>query len=187
MLYIPKIDNYLKTLTDEEVKDFAAINFCECFKSTREKMYSKLSEEQNLRKAAKLLYIFVTIPHEVEKYVQSNSFDNCIHRYNVEILNLYDPELQLINTKTVTKNNLKELLNEFKKFKAQTILVLDYKKRNDLKIFHSYTELIASDSEIYKAFISMHQSIMTKIKKYACKDWIVLNVTIKHGIKIFEC
>ena len=28
---------------------------------------------------------------------------------------------------------------------------------------------------------------MTKIKKYAGKDWIVLDVTIKHSIKIFEC
>ena len=57
--------------------------------------------------------------------MQSNSSDNCIHRYNVEILNLYDPELQLINTKPVIKNKLKVLLNEFKKFKVQIILVLD--------------------------------------------------------------
>ena len=27
MLYIPKIDDYLEILTDEEVKDFVAINF----------------------------------------------------------------------------------------------------------------------------------------------------------------
>ena len=33
MLYIPKIDDYLKVVTDEEVKDFAAINFREYFKS----------------------------------------------------------------------------------------------------------------------------------------------------------
>ena len=29
MLYIPKIDDYLEILTDEEVKDFVAINFNE--------------------------------------------------------------------------------------------------------------------------------------------------------------
>ena len=52
MLFIPKINNYLKMLTDEKVKDFAAINFSEYFKSRREKLYSKLSEEQNLRKVA---------------------------------------------------------------------------------------------------------------------------------------
>ena len=99
MLYIPKIDDYLKILTDEEVEDFVAINFSEYFKSIR--------EEQNLRKVAKSLYIFLTTPDEVEKYVQSNSSDNCVHHYNVEILNLFDPELQLINTKPVIKNKLK--------------------------------------------------------------------------------
>ena len=41
MLYIPKIDNYLKVLNDDEVKDFVAINFSEYFKSTKEKLYSK--------------------------------------------------------------------------------------------------------------------------------------------------
>ena len=187
MLYVPKIDDYLKILTDEEVKDFVATNFSEHFKSTRDKLYSKLSEEQNLRKVAKSLYIFLTTPDEVEKYVQSNSSDNCVHHYNVEILNLFDPELQLINTKPVIKNKLKELLSELKKFKIQTLLFLDYKKRNDRKIFHSSAKLIASDSDIDEAFKSMHQSIMTKIKNYACKNCIDFDVIIKHSIKILEC
>ena len=54
MLYIPKIDDYLKILTDEEIKDFVAINFNEYFKSIR--------EEQNLRKVAESLYNFLTTP-----------------------------------------------------------------------------------------------------------------------------
>ena len=33
MLYAPKIDDYLKILTNEEVKDFVDINFSEYFKS----------------------------------------------------------------------------------------------------------------------------------------------------------
>ena len=37
MLHIPKIDDYLKILTDDEVKDFAAINFSEYVKTIREK------------------------------------------------------------------------------------------------------------------------------------------------------
>ena len=98
MLYIPKIDDYLKILTDDEVKDFAAINL-------REK-------DQNLRKFAKLLYIFLTTHDKVETYVHSNSSDDCIHCYNIEILNLFHPELQLINIKPVIKNNLKKLLRE---------------------------------------------------------------------------
>ena len=119
--------------------------------------------------------------------MESKSSGNCVHHYNVEILIGFDSELQLINTKPMIKNKLKELLSELKKFKVQTILVLDYKKRNDRKIFHSSAKLIASDSDIDEAFKSMHQSIMTKIKNYACKDWIVLDVIIKHSIKIFEC
>ena len=68
------------------------------------------------------------------------------------------------------KNKLKEFLSELKMVKVQTILVLDYKKRNDCKIFHSRTKLIVSDSNTDEAFKSMHQSIMTKIKNYACKN-----------------
>ena len=162
MLYIPKIDEYLEILNDEEVKDFVTINFREYFKSIREK--------QNLRKLAKSLYIFLITPDEVEKYLQSNSSDNCTHLYDVETLNILDPELQLINTIPMIKNKLKELLSELKKFKVQKILVSDYKRRSDHKIFHSSAKLIASDSDIDEAVKSMHQSIMTKIKSYACKD-----------------
>ena len=135
----------------------------------------------------KLLHIFQTTPNEEEKLVQSNSSDNCIHHYNVEILNLFDPELQLINTKPMVKNELKELLGELKKFKVQAVLVLDYKKSNDRKIFHSNTKLIPSDSDTDEAFKSMHQSIMTKINNYAYEDWIALDAIIKHNIKIFNC
>ena len=74
-----------------------------------------IREEQNHRKVDKWLYIFLTTPHEVEKYVQSNFSDNCMHHYNVEVLNLFDLELKLIKTKTVIKNKLKELLIELKK------------------------------------------------------------------------
>ena len=56
-----------------------------------------------------------------------------MHCYNVEILNLFDLELQLINTKPVIKNKLKQFLNELKKFKVQTILALDYKKERIIK------------------------------------------------------
>ena len=166
------------------------MDFSEYFKSTKEKLYSKLNEEQNLRKVAKSLYILLTTPDEVEKYakmIQSNSSDNCVHRYDIMILNLFNPELQLINTKSMSKNKLKEFLSELGKFKVQTILVLEYKKRNDRKIFHSCTKLIACDSDIYEAFKSMHQRIMSKMKIYGCKDWFVLDVIIKHSIKIFEC
>ena len=96
----------------------------------RDRLYSKQSEEQNHRKVAKSLYIFLKMFlktfDKVDKYVQSNTSDNCVHCYNVEILNLFYPELQLINTKPTIKKKLKELLSELKKFKVHTVLVLDY-------------------------------------------------------------
>ena len=42
--------------------------------------------------------------------MQSNTSNNCVHRYNVEILNLFDPELQLINTKPMIKNKIKRIV-----------------------------------------------------------------------------
>ena len=124
MFYIAKIDDYLEILTNEEVKNFVAKNV-----------------NETIRKVAKSLYIFLTTSDKME----SNSSDNCVHHYNIEILNIFDPELQLINTKPVIKNKLKELLSELEKFKVKAILALDYKKRNDCKIFHPSTKLIANN------------------------------------------
>ena len=52
-----------------------------------------------------------------------------------------------------------------KKLKDQTILILDCKKIKDHKIFNPNANLIAINSDIDKAFQSIHQKIMTKIKK----------------------
>ena len=90
-------------------------------------------------------------------------------------MNIFYPELQLTYTKAIIKNNLKELLADLKKFKVQTILALEYNKRNDHKIFHLSAKLIASDSDIEEAFESVHQSIITKIENYASEDWIALD------------
>ena len=69
-MYIPKLADYLQILTDEEVKDFVLINCGEYFKSTREKLYSKLNEEKKPRKVAESIYSFLTILGELEKYVE---------------------------------------------------------------------------------------------------------------------
>ena len=86
-------------MTEEDVKDFVVKNLNEYFKS--------ISDKQNLRKASKSLYISLTTPVKVEYYVQSTSPDSYIHHYNIKILNLFDPELELINTKPEIKNKLK--------------------------------------------------------------------------------
>ena len=54
------------------------------------------------------------------------------------------------------------------------------------QILHSSAKLIASDSDIDKAFGSMHQSITRKIKNYPSKDWINKTI-VEHGVKVFEC
>ena len=61
------------------------------------------------------------------------------------------------------------------------MLFLEYKKR----IFDSSAKLIASDLEVDEPFISMHHSIMTKMKNSAGEDWVAKTV-VEHSIKIFE-
>ena len=83
-MHIPNCDDYLKILTDNEVKVF--ISFSEYFKSMRETLYSKVSEGQNLKNVAKSFYIFLTTSDEVEKYakmMQSGSSDYCAYHYNI--------------------------------------------------------------------------------------------------------
>ena len=72
MLCIPKIYDYLKIFTDNEVNDFVVKHFDEYFKSTKEKLYYKLCEKQKIRT---LLYIFLTKPNEVEKYAKNDEIE----------------------------------------------------------------------------------------------------------------
>ena len=58
MFYMRKIADYLKILTDEEVKNFAVITFGECFRYTRKKLYFKLSEKIFFRKVEESLLYF---------------------------------------------------------------------------------------------------------------------------------
>lgn len=65
-------------------------------------------------------------------------------------------------------------MDELRTFKAQTSLVLDYKRTDGLKvmrkIFSSSAKLVLNDSDIYKTLGSMHQSVMMKIKNSVSKD-----------------
>ena len=63
-------------------------------------------------------------------------------------------------------------MDELRTFKAQTSLVLEYKRTDGLKvmrkIFPSSAKLVVNDSDIYKT--SMHQSVMMKMKNSVSKD-----------------
>ena len=185
-MYIQKVDLY-KNLDWRWSERFCSHKFDESFKFLRKKLYSKLSEEQNLRRLDESFYIFLATPDKVGNYVemmQSGSSDNCQCHCNIKVLNLFDPELQLINTNPVIKNKLK-LFSDLKKFKLQSTLALEYHKRYDLKIVHSSAKLISSGSDIDEAFKSMLQSITTKIRNSASEYWVV-ETTVKHNFKIFE-
>ena len=50
---------------------------------------------------------------EAKIMMQSRFSDDCKRVYNIEILNLFDPQLQLINIESsAIKNKLKDLLHE---------------------------------------------------------------------------
>ena len=53
-----------------------------------------------------MLYNFVAITDEAKKYAEMMR-SSCMWHYNVKILNLFDPELQMINTKPIMKDKLK--------------------------------------------------------------------------------
>ena len=94
---------------------------------------------------------------EAKIMMQSRFSDDCERVYNIEILNLFDPQLQLINTKSsAIKNKLKDLLHELKKCKVQIISASEYKKIDDhettRKFFQVRAQLIVNDSDIDKEF-----------------------------------
>ena len=52
--------------------------------------------------------------------------------------------------------------------------------------FHSCAKLTVNDSDIDKAFGSMYQNVITKIKNFVGRDWIVKTI-VEDFIKISEC
>ena len=144
-------------------------------------MYSKISEEQNLRKVTESLYIFLTSPDKVEKYaelMQSNSSYKYVHRYNIVILNLFDPELQLINTKPMIKNKLKKLLGDLKKFKVLKILVSDYKKKTIVKSSIQVLNLLPVIQTLIKNLYSYIKALWQK--------WQIMLVKIAKKMEIIS-
>ena len=86
---------------------------------------------------------------------QSYAFKGDASFYYVEILNSFNPEPQLKDTKSVIKNKLIDLLSELKGFKFMTALVLEFKKiesedKTKYDTFHSNSkaEIIINKSDI---------------------------------------
>ena len=102
----------MKILVDDGEKDFVVINFDEYFKYLREKLHSKLCNEQNLWKVAELLYIFLTTPDKVMiwEMMLLSYFDNCIYHFNIKVFNLFNSDLQSISTKPIIKKQIKRVV-----------------------------------------------------------------------------
>ena len=65
----------------------------------------------------------------VKKTKRDHAFKGYTSTYNVDVLNSFNPELQLKDTEYATKSKLIELLTQLKGFKMVTTLVLVFKKR----------------------------------------------------------
>ena len=101
--------------------------------------------------------------------------------YNFEILNSYNPELQLKDTESAIKNKLKQLMTELRGFKFVTTLVLVFKKvesedKTKYGTFYSNSkaEIIINESDINDMFKSIYTTFISNIQKSLGKysGWI---------------
>ena len=112
--------------------------------------------------------------------------------YNVEILNFFNPILQLKDAESAIKNNLIDLLTELKGLKFVTTLRLVFKKiQNDDKTlyptfyFNWKTGTIINERDIDDVFENFCSTIISKIQKSLGRgsDWII-DLVIDHNINI---
>ena len=111
-------------------------------------------------------------PHAFKDYASS---------YNVEILNSFNPELQLKDTKSPIKNKPIDLFSELKGFKYVATLVLEFQKiesgdktKYDTFYLNSKAETI-NKSDIW-INLYIYTAIVSNIQKSLGKgsDWFIL-------------
>ena len=93
-----KIDDYLKSFTNGELKYFLTVNFSEYFKSTKEKLCFKL----NIKRC---IYFHQNLMNEVQKFVeimQSNSYYLLKHNQDSS----FENEESSDTTRKILKKNL---------------------------------------------------------------------------------
>ena len=108
-----------------------------------------------------------------EKNVKITKRSHAFKRYAssyVEILNSFNPELQLKDTESATKNKLIDLLNELKGFKFMTTLVLVFKKKesDDKRKYHTFYsnsigEAIINESDNDDVSESFYTTVISNI------------------------
>ena len=113
---------------------------------------------------------------------RKHPFKGFASTYNVEVLNSFNPELQLKDAESAIKNKLKKILFELREFKFMTTLILVFKmKENEYETkfdnFYSSSkaEIIITESDTNDAFESIYSTITSKIQKSLGKSsgWII--------------
>ena len=118
-----------------------------------------------------------------------HAFKGYASSYNVDILNSFNPELQLKGTESAIKNKLKKSLTELRRFKFSTlVLVLKKIKSNDKTKYETFysnskAEIIVNESDIDDVFKSIYTTIISNIPTSLGKGsgWI-FNSVIDHSI-----
>ena len=101
---------------------------------------------------------------------REHAFKDFASTYNVEILNSFNPKLQLKDTEPAIKSKLAELLSQLKGFKFVTTLVLVFEKienedkRNSDNFYSgSKAEIMINESDIDYVFKSIYTTVITNI------------------------
>ena len=146
-------------------------------------MFSKIRRVgEHLNQFFAILYHCVpSLSHASKSYASS---------YKVEILNSFNPELQVKNSESVIKNKLIDLLTELKGFKFVTIIVFNKIKSDDKPKYetvysHLKAEVIIKKSDIDGLFKSIYTTVISYIKVFLGQGlgWIIDSV-IDHNINI---
>ena len=124
---------------------------------------------------------------------RKHAFKGFASSYNVEILNSFNPELQLKDTESAIKGKLIDLLTQLEGFKVVTTLLIVFKKiesedktKYDSFYSNSKAEIVINESDIDDVFqSSIYTTIITNIQKSLGKGsgWIIDSV-IDHTISI---
>ena len=123
---------------------------------------------------------------------RSHDYRDYPSTYNVEILNSFNPKLQLKDTESATKNKLISSLSKLRRFKFVTTLFLEFKKiENDDETkfttfyFISKSRKNINESDIDDLFGSIYTTITSNIQKYLGKgSGLVIDSVIDNVVNI---
>ena len=123
--------------------------------------------------------------------MRSLAYKGYASTYNVDILNSFNPELQLQNTESAIKNKLKDLLYEVRGFKF-VALVSEFRKvesddgRKYITCYsNSKAETIMNQSDIHIVFELIYGTIISNIQKVFGNGFaLIIDSFVNYAINI---